>query len=55
MSRADRLIALMALFWFARAVQQVVFFKLQHPASWVFLLIFLTGSLLYAIPAIHVI
>ena len=46
------LLILMALFWLARSIQQIVFFKLHHPVSWAFLLFFLTGTLLYAIPAI---
>ena len=47
----NSLLLLMALFWLARSVQQVVFFKLRHRASWLFLLLFLAGFLLYAIPA----
>ncbi len=47
------LLILMALFWLARAIQQIIFYKLHHWASWAFLLLFLLGSLLYAIPAIN--
>lgn len=47
------LVILIALFWLARSIQQIVFFKLAHRASRAFLLIFLTGSLLYAIPALY--
>lgn len=43
----------LALFWAARAMQQIVFFKLRHWMSWVFLLIFSGGAVLYAVPAIH--
>lgn len=46
------LLGLMALFWLARAVQQVVFFKLRHWGSWVFLGVFLLGMTLYAAPFI---
>ena len=49
------LLVLMALFWLARAIQQIIFYKLQHPASWAFLFLFLLGCLLYAIPAVNVI
>jgi len=52
-SLGHSLLVLMALFWLARSVQQIVFFKLHHWASWAFLLLFLCGSLLYAIPAIY--
>lgn len=47
------LVVLIALFWLARSIQQIVFFKLAHRASRVFLVIFLTGSLFYAIPALY--
>ncbi len=50
----NSLLILMALFWLARAAQQIVFFRLKHPLSWVFLLVFLTGCVLYAIPAARV-
>ncbi len=48
------LLALIAIFWLFRAIQQVVFFKLSHWGSVVFLTIFLIGSLLYGIPTIAV-
>ena len=47
----QRLLLLMALFWFARAMQQILFFQLKHWISQVFLLVFLGIALLYAIPA----
>ena len=47
----NSLLILMALFWLARAAQQIVFFKLEHPLSWLFLLVFMTGCVLYAVPA----
>lgn len=46
----NSLLVLMALFWLARSVQQVLFFKLRHRLSWLFLLLFFSGFLLYAIP-----
>lgn len=48
------LLVLMALFWLARSIQQILFFKLQHPLSRVFLLVFMTGFVLYAIPAVSI-
>lgn len=48
------LLMLMTLFWLARAIQQIIFFKLQHPTSWAFLLLFLAGAFLYGIPAVAV-
>ena len=50
----NSLLVLIALFWFFRAIEQVVFFRLRHWGSAVFLVIFLTGALLYAIPAVNV-
>ena len=47
----NSLLVLMALFWLARSGQQIVFYKLKHWLSWLFLLLFMTGVLLYAIPA----
>lgn len=41
------LLALIALFWLLRAVEQPVFFGLGQPLSVVFLVIFLTGFGLY--------
>ena len=52
-SLGQALVVMIAMFWLARSIQQIVFFKLAHRASWAFLLIFLTGSLLYAIPALY--
>ncbi len=49
------LLLLMALFWLARTIQQIIFYKLHHRASWAFLLLFLAGAILYAIPAFYVI
>jgi len=53
-SLGHSLLVLMALFWFARAAQQIIFYKLNHWVSWAFLLLFLSGSLLYAIPVFYI-
>jgi len=53
-SLGQSLLVLMAIFWFARSVEQVVFFKLKHWPSWAFLAFFLLGTMLYAVPAIYV-
>ncbi len=50
-SLGHSLLLLIALFWFLRAIEQVVFFKLKHWGSVAFLAVFLLGSLLYGIPA----
>ena len=44
------LLILIALFWLLRAIQQVVFFKLDHWISWAFLVFFLLGSAIYSLP-----
>lgn len=46
------LLVLIALFWFLRAVQQIIFFKLQHRLSWGFLFFFLLGAVIYAVPLV---
>ena len=43
-------LALIALFWLLRAIQQVVFFGLTRPLSVAFFVIFLAGSALYGYP-----
>ena len=45
------LLMLIALSWLLRSVEQVVFFQLKHWGSAVFLVVFLSGALLYGIPA----
>lgn len=45
------LTALIALFWLARAVEQIVFFRLRHWGSLGFFIVFLSGALLYGVPA----
>lgn len=47
------LLIFMAIFWFARSSMQVIFFKLKHWGSIAFLVYFLTGGVLYGIPAIY--
>ncbi len=47
------LLALISIFWFARAAQQVIFYKLKHWISWVFMLFFSLGGVLYGIPFIY--
>ncbi len=51
-SLGHSLLSLMALFWFARAMEQIVFFKLKQWRSVAFLAFFLLGTILYAIPAL---
>ena len=45
------LLVLIALFWLLRAIEQAVFFKLNHWGSVMFLVVFLAGAVLYGIPA----
>jgi hypothetical protein len=51
-SLGHSLLILMTLFWVARSIEQIVFFKLNHWGSVAFLAFFLAGAVLYAIPAI---
>lgn len=44
------LLFLIAVFWYLRAVEQVVFFGLRKPVSIMFFVLFLVGGSLYALP-----
>ena len=44
------LLALIAIFWFLRAIEQIIFFGLRRKASIAFLILFLIGTGLYSIP-----
>jgi len=39
-----------AVFWFLRAIEQVIFFKLKHWSSVMFLMAFVGGTIIYAMP-----
>jgi len=41
------LLLLLALFWYSRAAQQIIFFGLRKGLSWAFLAYFLAGGSLY--------
>lgn len=45
------LLGLVSVFWLLRAIEQVIFFRLRHWASWAFLVAFLAGALLHAYAA----
>ncbi len=49
----NALLSLIALFWFARAAQQVIFFKLKHWSSWAFMFFFVLGGVLYGVPVVY--
>lgn len=53
-SLGQSLLGFIALFWLARSVEQVVFFKLKNWCSIAFLVFFLVGTVLYAVPAIYI-
>ncbi len=44
------LLLLISVFWFLRAVEQVIFFRLRRTLSVAYFLTFLIGALLYAYP-----
>ena len=46
-------LVLITIFWFARAFQQVVFFKIKHWGSWAFLVFFTFGGIIYGIPIVY--
>jgi hypothetical protein len=43
------LTSMIAVFWFLRAIEQVIFFKLKNWISWAFLFIFLIGAGSYSV------
>lgn len=47
------LIGLIASLWLFRSVLQIIFFKLEHWLSWVFLVYFLAGGAMYGIPFLY--
>ena len=49
----NSLLILIALFWLARSLLQVIFFKLDHWLSFAFLCYFLAGAALYGLPATY--
>ncbi|MEP6925623.1 MAG: hypothetical protein ABI954_14245 [Pyrinomonadaceae bacterium] len=42
-----------SLFWFGRAIEQIVFFKLQKPASIFLFVVFLIGTAIYFLPVLE--
>lgn len=47
------LLVLITILWLFRALQQIIFFKLNHWGSWAFTIYFLTGACLYGLPALY--
>jgi hypothetical protein len=43
----------MSLFWFFRAVEQVIFFDIKKPVSIIFTIVFLIGGILYLFPLLN--
>lgn len=39
-----------AVFWFLRSLEQIIFFKLKTSISWILLILFIVGTFLYGIP-----
>jgi hypothetical protein len=51
-SLGHSILVLIALFWLLRAIEQVIFFRLNRWGSWLFLAVFLVGVLLYGFPCL---
>ena len=51
----NTILAGIAIFWVLRALEQIIFFKLNHWHSIVFLLFFIGGAIIYAIPAFNLV
>ncbi len=39
-----------SVFWFLRSLEQILFFKLKTAISWILLILFVAGTLLYGLP-----
>ncbi len=39
-----------SVFWFLRSLEQIIFFKLKTAISWILLILFIAGTLLYGLP-----
>ena len=44
------IIIVISLFWFMRAIEQVIFFSLKRKVSIIFFIVFLIGCIIYFIP-----
>ena len=52
-SLGQSLLWLIAIFWFARSAEQILFFKLKSWVSVAFLIFFLVGTIIYVVPALY--
>lgn len=39
-----------SVFWLLRSLEQIIFFKLKTAISWILLILFIAGTLLYGLP-----
>jgi len=46
------LLLLISIFWFLRAIEQIIFFKLKTIVSVIFLIVFICGTIIYLLPFI---
>jgi len=51
----NSLLLLISIFWFLRAIEQIVFFGLKNIASTMFFVFFLLGSIIYMYPFLKII
>jgi len=49
----NSLLIFISLLWSARAIMQIIYFKLDHWTSFAFLFFFLAGTVIYGIPAVY--
>jgi hypothetical protein len=51
-SLGKTLLIAFSLFWFQRMIEQIIFFGIKNKVSLVFTLVFLVGSIIYALPVL---
>jgi len=51
----NSLLLLISIFWFLRAVEQIIFFGLKNTTSAMFFIFFLLGSIIYLYPFLNII
>jgi hypothetical protein len=51
-SLGKSLLIAFSLFWFLRMIEQIIFFGIKNKVSLVFSLVFLVGSIIYALPVL---
>jgi hypothetical protein len=52
-SLGNIILVFISLFWFLRAVEQIIYFEIKKPVSIVFTIVFIIGGILYLYPVLN--